>query len=115
MTVTALGYVGVRPPETFDHLKGFGRRAKRQPPSAAIQFSGRFEKPHYQTTSGVFRLEARQKNSKSNNQQRSCCVSKVFRLQARPVNTQIQLRHLVGENSRDAQLKGLPGGFDRGR
>ena len=32
------GYVGVRPPETFDHLKGVGRGLSDKPSSAAIQF-----------------------------------------------------------------------------
>ena len=89
--------------EHSNYLKDFGQWTKRQPPSAAIQFSGRFMKPHYQTTSGVFRLKVRQKDSKSNNHQRSCGFSKASRLQARPANAQIQLRHLVVENSRDAQ------------
>ena len=107
MTTTALGYLG--------YPQSFGPWSKRQPPSAAIEFSGRFEKPHYQTTSGILRLEVRQRNSKSYNHQRNLCNSTAFRWQARPLVIQLRLSHLVGNNSRNTQLKGLPGGFERGR
>ena len=53
-----------------NHPWSFRPWPKRQPPSAAIRFSGRLEKPHYQTTSGILRLEARQKNSESYNRHR---------------------------------------------
>ena len=113
MTATALEYVGRV--EQFDHPQGFGPWPKRQPPSAAIRFSGRFEKPHYQTTSGILRLEARQENSEFFDRHRYRYVLTAFQPQVRLLVINIRLYHLIGNNSRDAQFKGLLGGFEPGR
>ena len=110
--MTATGLEHVERLEPFDHPQDFGPWPKRQPPSAAIRFSGRFEKPHYQTTSGILRLEARQENSESYARHRNSCILTAFRCQVRSLVTKIK------KSSGRQQFPGraiLPGGFERGR